>query len=94
MLLSKSYSYLGPNGKVELLGRKVSPSNLKRAGVPDKLVESYSSAKSSLDVETTSNTAEMRESHAVKELEGKLAAEKAAALRAVEAFLAEQEAAL
>ncbi|WP_308618535.1 hypothetical protein [uncultured Enterococcus sp.] len=44
MILNKEYYYLSPSGKKELISGKVSPSNLKRANIPDKLIRDYSLA--------------------------------------------------
>lgn len=41
MLLEKTYSYINSNGDHELTSHKMSPSNLKRANVPDKLIDAY-----------------------------------------------------
>lgn len=44
MILKKDYYYLNPAGEKELIGGKVSPSNLKRANVPEKLIDNYTLA--------------------------------------------------
>lgn len=44
MILNKEYDYLTTSGKHESISGKVSPSNLKRANVPDKLIKDYSLA--------------------------------------------------
>lgn len=44
MILNKEYDYLTTSGKQESISGKVSPSNLKRANVPDELIKDYTLA--------------------------------------------------
>lgn len=87
MLLSKTFNYLAPNGKLEITTFKISPSGLKRANVPDKLVNAYDLANDRLQV-----LAGLEKRSAKEEQESKqYSAERNAALEAIETFLSEQE---
>lgn len=91
MIISRSYSYIAPNGKAEMLhSGKVAPSNLRRAGVPDALIDAYAAAKDSLDVVTLRTTGKRQRLEETAALQ----AVKFEKLQAIEDFLADQEAAL
>lgn len=86
MILNKEYKYV-VNGKLELIGGKVSPSNLKRAGVPDELVRAYDSANHKLQATAGNATADNQKSNETKFLR----TVKFDALNDIEEFLEDQE---
>ena len=92
MKISKSY-YYHKNGKVEMVGADTNPSQLKRAHVPEKLIEEYDHSRSALNMITTNRSTEETDSQRAA-LDKQEAAAREASLKAqsaIEDFLINQE---
>ena len=92
MKLSKGY-YYQKNGKVEMVGADTNPSQLKRAHVPEKLIEEYDHSRSALNMITTNRSTEETDSQRAA-LDKQEAAAREASLKAqsaIEDFLGNQE---
>lgn len=86
MILEKNYRYT-INGKVEVLKNNVSPSNLKRAGVPVELIAAYDFANDRLQAISGLITPEDQRNEELEELQQA----KFEAQRTIEEFLENQE---
>lgn len=71
MQLSRSYSYINPNGDRESTPYKLSPTNLKRANVPVEMINAYSEANSELQAVASSASPDDQHSEEIELLQAK-----------------------